>query len=154
MICRQWEVFNTSKLELPSEDPHCFTSEFNMKHVHACMHGRSLQSCLTLCSPMDCSLPGCSVPGILQARILEWAACPPLGDLPKPGIKPTSPAAPTLQAYFLYRWATREASIWNISNVKTGIIISIENRTLSDLISSIVKYSNFLWKDKTLSNNK
>ena len=32
------------------------------------------QSCLTLCDPMDCSPPGSSVHGILQARILEWAA--------------------------------------------------------------------------------
>ena len=32
------------------------------------------QLCPTLCDPMDCSLPGSSVPGILQARILEWAA--------------------------------------------------------------------------------
>ena len=32
------------------------------------------QSCLTLCNPMDCSLPGSSVHGIFQARILEWAA--------------------------------------------------------------------------------
>ena len=32
------------------------------------------QSCRTLCDPMDCSLPGCSVHGILQARILEWVA--------------------------------------------------------------------------------
>ena len=32
------------------------------------------QSCLTLCDPMDCSLPGCSVHGIFQARILEWDA--------------------------------------------------------------------------------
>ena len=30
--------------------------------------------CLTLCYPMDCSLPGSSVRGILQARILEWEA--------------------------------------------------------------------------------
>ena len=34
------------------------------------------QSCLTLCDPMDCSLPGFSVHGILQARILEWVAMP------------------------------------------------------------------------------
>ena len=32
------------------------------------------QSCLTLCDCMDCSLPGSSVHGILQARILEWVA--------------------------------------------------------------------------------
>ena len=33
-----------------------------------------LQSCPTLCDPMDCSLPGFSVHGILQARTLEWVA--------------------------------------------------------------------------------
>jgi len=40
----------------------------------------------TLCNPMDHSLPGSSVHGILQARILEWVAIPPPGDLPDPGI--------------------------------------------------------------------
>ena len=33
---------------------------------------KSLQSCPTLCDPMDCSLPGSSVHGIFQARVLEW----------------------------------------------------------------------------------
>ena len=33
-----------------------------------------IQSCLTLCDPMDCSLPGFSVHGIFQARVLEWVA--------------------------------------------------------------------------------
>ena len=41
-----------------------------------CMCAKSLQSCLTLCDPMDCSLPGSSVHGISQARILEWVAMP------------------------------------------------------------------------------
>ena len=36
------------------------------------MHAKTLQSCPTLCDPMECSLPGSSVRGILQARILEW----------------------------------------------------------------------------------
>ena len=35
---------------------------------------KSLQSCLTLCDPIDGSPPGSPVPGILQARILEWVA--------------------------------------------------------------------------------
>ena len=34
----------------------------------------SLQSCPTLCDPMDCSLPGSSIHGIFQARVLEWGA--------------------------------------------------------------------------------
>ena len=40
----------------------------------ACMHAKSLQSSPTLCDPMDHSPLGCSVHGILQARILEWVA--------------------------------------------------------------------------------
>ena len=43
---------------------------------HVCMHAPLLQSCTTLWNPMDCSLPGSSVHGILQARILEWVAMP------------------------------------------------------------------------------
>ena len=35
---------------------------------------KSLQSCLTLCDPIDGSPPGSPVPGILQARTLEWVA--------------------------------------------------------------------------------
>ena len=37
---------------------------------------KSLQLCLTLCNPMDCSLPGSSVHRILQVKILEWVAMP------------------------------------------------------------------------------
>ena len=48
------------------------------------------QSCPTLCDPIDCSLPGSSIRGISQARILEW-------DPPNPGIEPRSPE---LQAEF------------------------------------------------------
>ena len=35
---------------------------------------KSLQSCLTLCNPIDGSPPGSPIPGVLQARTLEWAA--------------------------------------------------------------------------------
>ena len=52
--------------------------------VHACLVA---QSCPVLCDPMDYSPPGSSVHRILQARILEWVAFPPPGDLPDPGIK-------------------------------------------------------------------
>ena len=50
------------------------------------------QSCLTFCDPMDCSPPGSSVLGILQARILEWIAILFSRDLLDPGIEPWSPA--------------------------------------------------------------
>ena len=49
------------------------------------------RSCPTLCDPMDCTQPGSSVHGILQARILEWVAISSSRDLPNPGIEPRSP---------------------------------------------------------------
>ena len=50
------------------------------------------QSCVALYDPMDCSLPGSSVHGIFQARIMEWVAISFSRDLPEPEIKPMSPA--------------------------------------------------------------
>ena len=41
---------------------------------HAAAAAKSLQSCPTLCDPIDGSPPGSAVPGILQARTLEWVA--------------------------------------------------------------------------------
>ena len=53
------------------------------------MHAKSLQSCPTLCDPMDCSLPGYSVHGILQARIVR-VGCHALlqGIFPAQGLNP------------------------------------------------------------------
>ena len=66
------------------------------------MQGLSLscsvaQSGLTLCDPMDCSLPGSSVHGILQAGTLEWVAISSSRDLRDPGIEPGSPVSSELQ---------------------------------------------------------
>ena len=49
------------------------------KHMKRCsasliIESEVAQSCLTLCNPMGCSLPGSSVHGIFQARVLEWSA--------------------------------------------------------------------------------
>ena len=52
-------------------------------------------SCPTVCDPIDCSLPGSSVHGILQAKILEWIAMPSSRAYSQPGIEPRSS---TLQA--------------------------------------------------------
>ena len=50
-------------------------SEYNMLYyITAAAAAKSLQSCPTLCDPIDSSLPGSTIPGILQARTLEWVA--------------------------------------------------------------------------------
>ena len=54
----------------------------------------------TLCNPMDYSLPGSSVCGILQARILKEVAIPFSRNLPDPGIELASPASPVSAGRF------------------------------------------------------
>ena len=48
--------------------------EFGSLSLHAAAAAKSLQSCPTLCDPIDGSPLGSPVPGILQARTLEWVA--------------------------------------------------------------------------------
>ena len=52
------------------------------------------------CDPMDCSLPGSSVRGMSQARILEWVFISFSRGSSDPGIEPTSPEAPALAGGF------------------------------------------------------
>ena len=73
------------------------------------VHAKWLQSCLTLCDPMDCSLPVSFVHGIFQARIQEWVPCPPPGDLSNTGIKPLPLSSPALSCRFFITRITWEA---------------------------------------------
>ena len=83
------------------------------------------QLCPTHCDPMDCSPPGSSVHGILQATILEWVLpFPSPRDLPNPGIEPRSPALQEI----LYHLSHQE-----------GCITSI-NRNNYCLIQNVLKY--------------
>ena len=64
------------------------------------------QSCLTLCDPIDCSPPGSSVHGILQARILEWVASPFSRGSPWP--RDEAQVSYITGRFFTF-WATRGA---------------------------------------------
>ena len=66
-----------------------------------------LQSCPTLCDPMDCSPPGSSVHGILQARILEWVAMSFSKGLPDQESSCVS-CWSYIAGQFFYLWPTRE----------------------------------------------
>ena len=70
------------------------------------------QSCLTLCDPVDCSSPGSSVHGVLQARKLEWVAISfSTGDLLDPGIEPMSLTSPALAGGLFATSTTWDISI-------------------------------------------
>jgi len=84
---------------------------FLIVSVCVCMHA---QLCLTLCGPMDYSLPGSSVHGILQARKLEWIAIPFSRKFPDPGIEPMFPGFPALAGRFFTPEPPGKPLCWSI----------------------------------------
>ena len=54
--------------------PQVMSPGISPQKISAAAAAKSFQSCLTLCDPIDGSPPGSPVPGILQARTLEWVA--------------------------------------------------------------------------------
>ena len=97
-VCETWlTTFNLSELHRPALDGEILVLAFGSHHIlfhkgvrisssswiipqnalpifAATAAAKSFQSCLTLCDPIDGSPPGSPVPGILQARTLEWVA--------------------------------------------------------------------------------
>ena len=68
-------VLNSSRAQMSNSKPHTSAlSQLPYKQRGVSVHTKSFQMCPTLCDPMDCSPPGSSVHGILQARILEGVA--------------------------------------------------------------------------------
>ena len=75
----------------------------NIQHCHfnhGCVHAESLQLCRTLWDPMDFSPSAPLSMGFSRQEYWSGLPCPPPGDLPDPGIKPTSPASPELAGRF------------------------------------------------------
>ena len=66
---------NFSAEEILSLRPSPIENSYMEKEINSLRREREVsKSCLTLCDPMDCSLPGSSVHGIFQARVLQWGA--------------------------------------------------------------------------------
>ena len=75
---------------------------------------KSLQSCPTLYDPIDGSPPGSPIPGILQARTLEWVAISFSRGFSQPG---DQTHVSCTGRWILYHWATREAHLTNFTSL-------------------------------------
>ena len=73
-------AFKANKIQTTKQKAGHRNSESPPKAAAAAAAAKSLQPCPTLCNPIDGSLPGSSVPGILQARVLEWVASASEGE--------------------------------------------------------------------------
>ena len=77
----------------------------NISHLMQVCACSVTELCLTLCEPMDCSPPGSSLPGIFQARILEWVAI----SFSKGSSQPRNwTQVSCIGSQILSHWATRE----------------------------------------------
>ena len=124
--CPEWS--HLAQIKLLEQ---CLQPSKCARNIHACA-----QSCPTLWDPMNCNLPGFSVCGILQARILEWVVMPSFKGSSQPRDWTRSPA---LTGTFFTVWATREVplnfvrlakrvgnpEIWEGKVVKWASILSV-----------------------------
>ena len=90
------------------------TSKFVIFILTACLHAKSLQSCLTFCNTMDYSWLDPSVHGIIQARIPEWAASSHSRGSPDPGIELTFLVSPLSAGGFFHTSTTCEAPLLQV----------------------------------------
>ena len=91
-----------------------------------CSYCSVAQSCPALCDLMDCSPPGSSVHGILQARILESVAVPSSRGSSRPRDRTW---VSCIAGRFLTSWATREAHMWMITHyppTKGKLLVSVD----------------------------
>ena len=90
-------------LESRKHTPHLRGSERQESHALPCP---DTQLCPTLCDPMDCSLPGSSVHGIFQARILEWVAISYSWGSSRPKDQSCFSCVSCIGRWILYHWVT------------------------------------------------
>ena len=94
-----------------------FTPRWGPYIVHACLHAKSLKTCLTLCSSMDYTLPPRQAPLYMQFSRQEYwigSPFPPPGDLPDPGTNPAFLASAALAGGFFTTsttWADLKSSL-------------------------------------------
>ena len=112
------------------------------------MSVKSFQSCPTLCDPMDCSPPGSSVHGILQARILEWVAISSSRGSSQP--RDQIRLLGLLHCrWILYHWASGEALIMILSCFYYLSLSLIPSQKVMGYSPKEWKLIYNHWKDKT-----
>ena len=108
LIISDMEITYTLQISLWTLTVELFISKANSKRIMTIVSMNVVKEWLNiwLCGPMNCSLPGSSVHGILKARIWEWVAIPFFRGSSPPRV-PTQVSCTT--AKFFTIWATREA---------------------------------------------
>ena len=104
-----------------------------LEQTPAAAAAKSLQSCPTLCDPIDGSPWGFPIPGILQARTLEWVAIS-FSNAWKWKVKVKSQSCPTLSDPMDCMWPTRLLRPWDFPGKSTGVGCHWSNRIKTTLV--------------------
>ena len=97
------------------------------------LHEKSLQSCLILCNPMDCSPPGSSVLGIFQVRILEWVVISSSRGTSQPRDGTHASGISCVGRWNLCLCAAWEALVASTGDVKSRQCISLSHHVLQNI---------------------
>ena len=118
--------------------PHCRWILYQLSHD---VRAKLLQSYPTLCKSMNCSLPGSSVHGSLQARILEWVAISSCKGSSDSGIEPMSLMSPALAGGFFTR------ATWKTCSMTTKVNnIAFNTENLLGFRCCHGKNANYMWR--------
>ena len=89
---------------------------------YICVHAKSLQSCLTLCDPRDCSRQAPLPTGFSRKEHWRGLPCPPPGGLPDPGLEPASLMSAALAGGFFTASAAWEATDYIYTPTKEAVM--------------------------------
>ena len=104
-----------TRLPCPSDSPDKNTGvvcHFLLQCMKVESESEVAQSCLTLCDPMDCGLPGSSVHGIFQARVLEWGTIAFSATQPKDTLNATFQDSHESQTVFVTEMVTLNVKLF------------------------------------------
>ena len=122
--------------------------------VCVCVTAKSLQSYLTLCSPLDRSLVACQAPlsmGFSRQEYWSELPWPPPGDLPNTGIEPLTPVAPASQADFLpLNYQGSPWVLWQLYKYSRTVEIFLENGEIEPWMGKVTRSKSHSWEVATL----
>ena len=127
-----------------------FPCQLHLKKLCVCVCFKSLQSCPTLCNPVDGSSPGSSVYGILQARILEWVVMPSFRGSSWPWNRTSISQCLLHWGQILYRWTTWE--VYDRHKLFYHQTIPLLDIYPSNLLPDIFRKKLLLIKKKCITN--
>ena len=113
-ISREYVILGILNFFFSKIFPELVITQLNLLYLHC---AKSLQSCLTLCDPVDHSPSGSAVHGFSRQEYWSGLPFPPPGDLPDLGIEPKSLMSPALAGRFFTSSATFITVLLNKANV-------------------------------------